>query len=63
MLNPFILSAVLAANASRLTLHSFLVDIPHDPAAFVIYALSLGAIVWVVKAGLKKPDSDESGEE
>lgn len=57
------LSAILTVEASRLTLHSFLVDIPHDPAAFVIYALSLAAIIWVVKAGLKKPDADESGEE
>jgi hypothetical protein len=58
MLNT-VMSAAIVAAESHLTLHSILVDIPHNAPAFVVYALSAGAIAWVFKAGLKKPDSDE----
>lgn len=57
------MSAAILAAESHLTLHSILVDIPHDAPAFVVYALSAGAIAWVVKAGLKKPDPDEGADD
>ena len=47
----------------HLTLHSILVDIPHDAAAIVVYALSAAAIFWVFKAGLKKPEPDDRTED
>lgn len=51
----------LTAQDGGLTLHDFLVDIPHDPAAFVVYALTFVAIIWVVRAGLGKSGSDGTG--
>ncbi|MGK7312920.1 MAG: hypothetical protein ACN0LA_11845 [Candidatus Longimicrobiales bacterium M2_2A_002] len=54
-------SAVIALlQEQHLTLHSVLVGIPHDAAAIVVYLISAGAIGWVFKAGLAKPDHDES---
>lgn len=48
----------LAVSGEGLTLHSILVDIPHDAAAFVVYALTIVSVGWVVKAGRQKPDGD-----
>lgn len=62
MSNLLIHAAVMNLQG-HLTLHSVLVDIPHDAAAIVVYALSAGAIAWVIKAGLRKPDPDGGGED
>lgn len=58
MLNIMMSTAAMTLQ-SHLSLHGILVDIPHDAPAFVVYALSAGAIAWVFKAGLKKPDTDD----
>ena len=53
-------ATLLLVQEHHLTLHSILVDIPHDAAAIVIYVLSAAVIGWVLKAGLKKPDPDDT---
>lgn len=62
-MTPMIISAAILLQEQHLTLHSVLVDIPHDAAAIVVYLISAGAIGWVFKAGLAKPDTDPSGKE
>lgn len=52
-------AAAVLVQDRGLTLHDILVDIPHDAAAIVVYLLSAGAIFWVFKAGLKKPDAED----
>lgn len=55
--------AIALLQEDHLTLHSVLADIPHDPAAIVVYIISAAAIRWVLKAGLRKQPPGESGDE
>lgn len=59
---PLMSSAAILLQEHHLTLHSVLVDIPHDAAAIFIYIISAAAIGWVIKAGREKPDSEKPGE-
>lgn len=46
-----------AGAGDGLTLTQVVRDIPHDPAAFVVYALVIGSVALVVWAGRNRPDS------
>lgn len=52
------LIASLAAQSDGLTLRDYLTDIPHDPAAILLYALLLAAIVFIVAGSRSRSRSD-----
>lgn len=56
------ISMIQAATSAEegLTLVEVLSNIPHDPAAVVIYILSAGAIAWVLVAGTRGADSEKN---
>lgn len=52
-------AAAVLLQDQGLTFHDILVGIPHDAPAIIVYLLSAGAIFWVFKEGLKKPDKED----
>ncbi|HEM46541.1 MAG TPA: hypothetical protein ENO23_05785 [Alphaproteobacteria bacterium] len=54
-------TASQGAREGGLTLGELLADIPHDAAAFVVYAMVLGSALFVWRAGRAKPPGTPNG--
>lgn len=57
-----LIQAAADAADPGLTLTSIVADIPHDPAAIVVYLVSAAAVGWVVIAGRRKGPPTSAGQ-
>jgi hypothetical protein len=60
---PAVASVAAAAQAahSGLTFHKILLNIPHDASAFIVYALMIGSVVLILRAGRSQESGPPTG--